>query len=220
MANLESASRITLSETKSIAVSRAGAKIAPVFISGNRGECGAGGSVNLESGAKQVLQETFGYQQFPPARKRLSTPYFPVAIAWSSAHWWRKIPLLSNPCLIAKRPTVVVSPLISLMKDQVDQLQATAWRRRALTRRKPASSNLKDDRLSHRANQPALYRAGTPELDNFLEHLAHWNPVLLAVDGRTVSPNGVTISARNTLPSVAASAFSDAAVYGADCHSR
>ncbi|STI82386.1 ATP-dependent DNA helicase RecQ [Escherichia coli] len=27
-------------------------------------------------------------------------------------------------------------------------------------------------------------------LDNFLEHLAHWNPVLLAVDEATVSPNG------------------------------
>ncbi len=106
------------------------------------------------------------------------------------------------------------------MKDQVDQLQATAWRRRALTRRKPASSNLKCDRLSHRANPPALYRAGTPDVDNFLEHLAHWNPVLLAVDERTVSPNGATISARNTLPSVSASAFSDAAVYGADCHRR
>ncbi|MBW9309891.1 hypothetical protein FA039_26840 [Escherichia coli] len=40
--------------------------------------------LNLESGAKQVLQETFGYQQFRPGRKRLSTLCFPVAIARSS----------------------------------------------------------------------------------------------------------------------------------------
>ncbi|BBU79383.1 hypothetical protein EIMP300_07830 [Escherichia coli] len=65
--------------------------------------------LNLESGAKQVLQETFGYQQFrppfiktgrhDPARKRLSTPYFPVAIAWSSC------PLVAeNPFAIKSLP--------------------------------------------------------------------------------------------------------------------
>ncbi len=57
-------------------------------------------------------------------------------------------------------------------------------------------------------------------LDNFLEHLAHWNPVLLAVMKRTVSPNGATISARNMPRSSVAPAVPDAAVYGADRHSR
>lgn len=38
--------------------------------------------LNLESGAKQVLQETFGYQQFRPGQKKLSTLCFPVAIVW------------------------------------------------------------------------------------------------------------------------------------------
>ncbi len=57
-------------------------------------------------------------------------------------------------------------------------------------------------------------------LDNFLEHLAHWNPVLLALMKRTVSPNGATISARNMPRRSVAPAVPDAAVYGADRHSH
>lgn len=34
-------------------------------------------------------------------------------------------------------------------------------------------------------------------LDNFLEHLAHWNPVMLAVDEAHRISSGATISARN-----------------------
>lgn len=55
--------------------------------------------LNLESGAKQVLQETFGYQQFRPGQKKLSTLCFPAAIASLSC------PLVAeNPFAIKSLP--------------------------------------------------------------------------------------------------------------------
>ncbi|SQD08022.1 ATP-dependent DNA helicase RecQ [Escherichia coli] len=99
--------------------------------------------LNLESGAKQVLQETFGYQQFRPGQEELSTLCFPVAIAWSSCHRWRKIPLLSNSCLIAKRPYRGCFTADFVDEDQVDQLQANGVAAACLNSTQTANSNLK-----------------------------------------------------------------------------
>ncbi len=70
------ASRITLSETKALQFLAQALKIAPVFISGNRVNVAQAEVLNLESGAKQVLQKPLATNSFAPARKRLSTPYF------------------------------------------------------------------------------------------------------------------------------------------------
>ncbi|SUG90865.1 ATP-dependent DNA helicase RecQ [Salmonella enterica subsp. enterica] len=73
--------------------------------------------LNLESGAKQVLQETFGYQQFRPGQEAI------IDTALSGRDCLvvmptrrRQISVLSNPRVVADGLTVVVSPLISLME--------------------------------------------------------------------------------------------------------
>lgn len=87
------------------------------------------------------------------------------------------------PALLLNGLTVVVSPLISLMKDQVDQLQANGVAAACLNSTQTREQQLEVMTGCRTGQIRLLYIA--PErlmLDNFLEHLAHWNPVLLAVD--------------------------------------
>ncbi|MGS2958500.1 DEAD/DEAH box helicase, partial [Escherichia coli] len=86
------------------------------------------------------------------------------------------------PALLLNGLTVVVSPLISLMKDQVDQLQANGVAAACLNSTQTREQQLEVMTGCRTGQISLLYIA--PErlmLDNFLEHLAHWNPVLLAV---------------------------------------
>ena len=81
--------------------------------------------LNQESLAKQVLQETFGYQQFRPGQETI------IETALEGRDCLVVMPTGGGkslcyqvPALVLNGLTVVVSPLISLMKDQVDQLLA------------------------------------------------------------------------------------------------
>ncbi|ECV7915615.1 RecQ family ATP-dependent DNA helicase, partial [Salmonella enterica subsp. enterica serovar Typhi] len=140
--------------------------------------------LNLESGAKQVLQETFGYQQFRPGQEAI------IDTALSGRDCLVVMPTGGGkslcyqiPALLLDGLTVVVSPLISLMKDQVDQLLANGVAAACLNSTQSREQQLEVMAGCRTGQIRLLYIA--PErlmLDNFLDHLAHWNPVLLAVD--------------------------------------
>jgi len=140
--------------------------------------------LNLESAALQVLRETFGYQQFRPGQLdiidtalagRDSLVVMPTGGGKSLCY--------QIPALILSGLTVVVSPLISLMKDQVDQLLANGVAAACLNSTQTREQQLEVMTGCRSGQIRLLYIA--PErlmLDNFLEQLRHWNLTLLAVD--------------------------------------
>ncbi|ACR67377.1 DNA helicase RecQ [Edwardsiella ictaluri] len=140
--------------------------------------------INTERLAEGVLKDTFGYQQFRPGQQAIVE----AAIAGRDClvvmpTGGGKSLCYQIPALVRDGLTIVVSPLISLMKDQVDQLQANGVNAACL-----------NSTLS-REQQQAVYagcRSGeirllyiAPErlmMDNLLDTLPQWNPTLLAVD--------------------------------------
>ncbi|WP_147569995.1 DEAD/DEAH box helicase, partial [Edwardsiella tarda] len=81
--------------------------------------------IDSEMLAERVLKDTFGYQQFRPGQRAIVE----AAIAGRDClvvmpTGGGKSLCYQIPALVRDGLTIVVSPLISLMKDQVDQLQA------------------------------------------------------------------------------------------------
>ncbi|AUX74170.1 ATP-dependent DNA helicase RecQ [Erwinia pyrifoliae] len=140
--------------------------------------------INNEALAGQVLRDTFGYQQFRPGQQTIIQEslngrdclvVMPTGGGKSLCY--------QIPALVRQGLTLVVSPLISLMKDQVDQLLANGVAAACLN----STQNREEQQ-----NVMAGCRSGTvrllyiaPErlmMDNFLEQLTHCNPAMLAVD--------------------------------------
>ncbi len=140
--------------------------------------------LNQEALAQQVLQDTFGYQHFRPGQQTI------INEALSGRDCLVVMPTGGGkslcyqiPALVREGLTLVVSPLISLMKDQVDQLLANgvaaAYLNSTMTREQ--QQTVMADCRTGRVK--LLYIA--PErlmMDNFLDSLAHWQPAMLAVD--------------------------------------
>lgn len=131
-----------------------------------------------------TLKTTFGYGAFRPLQREIieaalaDQDVFALLPTGGGKSLCFQLPALLRPGL-----TVVVSPLIALMKDQVDQLQAAGvaatYLNSTLTPERARS------RLSglHRGEWRLLYVA--PErlmLDNWQANLKAWNVTALAID--------------------------------------
>lgn len=134
--------------------------------------------------AKQVLHNIFGYQQFRPGQQAIihsilggrdCLVVMPTGGGKSLCY--------QIPALVMEGLTLVVSPLISLMKDQVDQLLANGI----------AAAYLNSTQiLKQQHGVMAACRAGrvkmlyiAPErlmMDNMLEQLQRWRLAMIAVD--------------------------------------
>ncbi len=137
-----------------------------------------------ETLAQKVLQETFGYQQFRPGqetiiqtslRGRDCLVVMPTGGGKSLCY--------QIPALVREGLTLVVSPLISLMKDQVDQLLANGVAAACLNSTQSREEQQEVFSGCRSGRIRLLYIA--PErlmMDNFLDSLGHWNPAMLAVD--------------------------------------
>jgi ATP-dependent DNA helicase RecQ len=116
-----------------------------------------------------LLQRTFGYSTFRPLQREI----IDATLAGQDV-----FALLPTPGL-----TVVVSPLIALMKDQVDQLQASGVAATFLNStlgEKEARARLSG---LHRGQYKLLYAA--PErlmLEGWVENLKTWNVTCIAID--------------------------------------
>ncbi|WP_409308652.1 ATP-dependent DNA helicase RecQ [Pectobacterium sp. B1J-3] len=140
--------------------------------------------LNKEALAVQVLRETFGYQQFRPGQQAIINAtiggqdclvVMPTGGGKSLCY--------QIPALVMDGLTLVVSPLISLMKDQVDQLQAYGVAAACLNSTQTREQQL-EVMAGCRSGQIKLLYIAPERLttDSFLDHLVHWQPSLIAVD--------------------------------------
>ena len=140
--------------------------------------------LNQEMLAQQVLQDTFGYQHFRPGQQSI------IETALAGRDCLVVMPTGGGkslcyqiPALVREGLTLVVSPLISLMKDQVDQLLANGVAAACLNSTQTREQQQQVFADCRTGKLKLLYIA--PErlmMDNFLDSLHQWNPVMLAVD--------------------------------------
>jgi len=133
---------------------------------------------------RDLLKRTFGHTGFRPLQEEI------VKDALAGRDVFALLPTGGGKSLCYQLPalargglTVVVSPLISLMKDQVDALTASGVAATFLNSTLSADESRRRFRGLHQNEFRLLYIA--PErlmLDGTLEHMRQWSPVMLAVD--------------------------------------
>lgn len=131
-----------------------------------------------------TLKTTFGYDAFRPLQRDIieaslaGKDVFALLPTGGGKSLCFQLPALVRPGL-----TVVVSPLIALMKDQVDQLQAAGVAATYLNSSLTAAEARSRLAGLHRNEWRLLYVA--PErlmLDNWQENLKAWNVAAIAID--------------------------------------
>jgi len=134
--------------------------------------------------ARALLRDVFGFRGYRPHQEEIvehvvaGGDAFVLMPTGGGKSLCYQLPALVRPGL-----TVVVSPLISLMKDQVDALQASGVAATFLNSSLPAGEARPRLRGLHQGEYRLLYVA--PErlmLSGFLDDLKRWNVNLLAVD--------------------------------------
>jgi ATP-dependent DNA helicase RecQ len=132
----------------------------------------------------QLLKSTFGYSTFRPLQREIieanlaGEDVFALLPTGGGKSLCFQLPALARPGL-----TVVVSPLIALMKDQVDALQASGVAATFLNSTLGAEESRARLRGLHRGEYKLLYAA--PErlmLDGWVENLKTWNVTCIAID--------------------------------------
>jgi len=131
-----------------------------------------------------LLQRTFGYGSFRPLQREIieaamaGRDVFALLPTGGGKSLCFQLPALARPGL-----TVVVSPLIALMKDQVDALQASGVAATFLNSTLDGDGARARLRGLHRGEYKLLYAA--PErllMDGWKENLQQWNVNALAID--------------------------------------
>ncbi len=131
-----------------------------------------------------TLKHTFGYDRFRPLQREIietslaGRDVFALLPTGGGKSMCFQLPALHREGL-----TVVVSPLIALMKDQVDQLQAVGVAATYLNSTLGAAEARSRLAGLHRGEWRLLYVA--PErlmLDNWADNLKAWNVTALAID--------------------------------------
>ncbi len=130
------------------------------------------------------LKKHFGYSEFRPLQDEI------IRDALGGRDVFALMPTgggkslcFQLPALLRDGLTIVVSPLIALMKDQVDALQASGIAATFLNSTLDAGEARARWRGLHNGEYRMLYVA--PErlmLDGFLEKTAHWNIAQIAID--------------------------------------
>ncbi len=131
-----------------------------------------------------LLKSTFGYASFRPLQREIceatlaGRDVFALLPTGGGKSLCFQLPALARPGL-----TVVVSPLIALMKDQVDALQASGVAATFLNSTLDGDEARARLRGLHRGEYKLLYAA--PErllLEGWAENLRQWNVSALAID--------------------------------------
>ena len=131
-----------------------------------------------------LLKRTFGYSTFRPLQREIceatlaGRDVFALLPTGGGKSLCFQLPALVRPGL-----TVVVSPLIALMKDQVDALQASGVAATFLNSTLTAEEARARLRGLHRGEYKLVYAA--PErlmLEGWDENLKKWNVTCLAID--------------------------------------
>jgi len=131
-----------------------------------------------------LLKQHFGFTSFRPLQEEI------IRTALAGRDVFALLPTGGGKSLCFQLPalardglTIVVSPLIALMKDQVDALQASGIAATFLNSSLAAGESRERLRGLHQGAYRLLYVA--PErlmLSGFLEDLKRWEPRLIAVD--------------------------------------
>jgi ATP-dependent DNA helicase RecQ len=132
----------------------------------------------------KILKQHFGFPSFRPLQQEIISDaisgkdVFALLPTGGGKSLCFQLPAIARPGL-----AVVVSPLIALMKDQVDALQANGIAATFLNSSLKADESRARLRGLHNGEFRLLYAA--PErlmLSGFLSDLAKWKPSLIAVD--------------------------------------